>query len=453
MKKLLNAILSALLCITLCLGFAGCNFETGKKPTEKGEQYEENKNAEITLSMCLLGGLYEESIMKSWANAFQKKYDKVGFDFKDKGRTVDNMDGVENLAMTNKLPDIIWTAGDQHSQISEKYFLDLKNLDGADEFFAGFYPALMDTTHVTADDESIRFVPRDYNALVVYYNEAVFDAAGVAYPENGWTYEDFLKTCEDLEKSGKVYRAVENDIGWPPYAYTMMKNRGIEYFNDQGKVIFDTEETEDWYDELQAFNTKYVKQGTGQGFTTYNPSGDNNIAMYINVRPALPELAVAANAAGWGLGAVTFPNYKQEGGADGYVGVGCSGYALNKDLKDDKLEWAWKFLQFCMSKEGYDAAAKWGVLVPALTELADDDSENSWRNYFYGDVEVDADAFVNFAMTPIDLNYFNKLPSDKHKVVTTAASQFWGATKAGGKSYTESVRSFLSTLSDSEITK
>lgn len=41
-------------------------------------------------------------------------------------------------------------------------------------------------------------LPIDTASLVVFYNKDLFDAAGVAYPEAGWTWDDFLATAQAL---------------------------------------------------------------------------------------------------------------------------------------------------------------------------------------------------------------------------------------------------------------
>jgi len=45
---------------------------------------------------------------------------------------------------------------------------------------------------------------KDYSPLVLYYNKTLFDEAGVAYPEEGWTWNDFLATAQalTLDKDG-----------------------------------------------------------------------------------------------------------------------------------------------------------------------------------------------------------------------------------------------------------
>ena len=43
-------------------------------------------------------------------------------------------------------------------------------------------------------------VPQNISSLVVYYNKALFDAAGVPYPGNDWTWDDFLNAGLALTK-------------------------------------------------------------------------------------------------------------------------------------------------------------------------------------------------------------------------------------------------------------
>jgi multiple sugar transport system substrate-binding protein len=42
------------------------------------------------------------------------------------------------------------------------------------------------------------FLPKDFSPLAVYYNKKIFDEYGVAYPEDGWTWEQFLDTAQQL---------------------------------------------------------------------------------------------------------------------------------------------------------------------------------------------------------------------------------------------------------------
>ncbi len=42
-------------------------------------------------------------------------------------------------------------------------------------------------------------VPRDFDAIAIYYNKTLFDDAGVAYPTAEWTWDDFRRRAVDQE--------------------------------------------------------------------------------------------------------------------------------------------------------------------------------------------------------------------------------------------------------------
>lgn len=53
----------------------------------------------------------------------------------------------------------------------------------------------------TYDDE-LQCLPQNISSLVVYWNTALFDAAGVEPPKAGWTWDEFVSTATALTKDG-----------------------------------------------------------------------------------------------------------------------------------------------------------------------------------------------------------------------------------------------------------
>ncbi len=45
-------------------------------------------------------------------------------------------------------------------------------------------------------------LPIAADAIVVFYNKTLFKKAGVAFPKAGWTYDEYLSTCDKLSKWG-----------------------------------------------------------------------------------------------------------------------------------------------------------------------------------------------------------------------------------------------------------
>jgi len=63
--------------------------------------------------------------------------------------------------------------------------------------------------------------PNDFTTLVMYYNEDLFDLAGVEYPENNWTWKDFL------DKAKQLTRDTDGDGTIDTYGFVLMPS---EYY-------------------------------------------------------------------------------------------------------------------------------------------------------------------------------------------------------------------------------
>lgn len=60
-----------------------------------------------------------------------------------------------------------------------------------------FYPEILG---IFARDSQIFAFPKGFSPVVYYYNRALFDAAGVPYPRDSWTWDDFVTTTKALTR-------------------------------------------------------------------------------------------------------------------------------------------------------------------------------------------------------------------------------------------------------------
>jgi multiple sugar transport system substrate-binding protein len=60
-----------------------------------------------------------------------------------------------------------------------------------------FYPNVLG---IFSRDGGVFAFPKGFSPLVYYYNRALFDAAGVPYPADGWTWEEFVATAKRLTR-------------------------------------------------------------------------------------------------------------------------------------------------------------------------------------------------------------------------------------------------------------
>lgn len=99
----------------------------------------------------------------------------------------------------------------------------------------------VDATYVDAaiwrwDGELLAVAP-SMNSIIVFYNKAMFDAAGVAYPPHeanaAWTWDQFVETAqaltsgEGMDKVYGVYVAPWSTV-WTPFLFS----NGAAWFND-----------------------------------------------------------------------------------------------------------------------------------------------------------------------------------------------------------------------------
>jgi len=64
------------------------------------------------------------------------------------------------------------------------------------EFDLGNY--FVKVLDVARRGDAIYTIPLDFTPMVMYYNKKLFDEAGVAYPQPGWSWDDFLETAGKL---------------------------------------------------------------------------------------------------------------------------------------------------------------------------------------------------------------------------------------------------------------
>lgn len=443
MKKMVNVLVAVILAAIAAFSL-GCNVQNTSKK-DNAVEVETNENAEIQLTVGTLSDQSEKNLMATWINAFQRLHKNVNIELKKEYTT---MEALPAYKTSGDMPDILWTAGDQHALYSQgNYFYDLSDetkFAGSEAFFATMYEAVVETTKSHADDTAKWFVPRDYNRLTVFYNKTVFEQMDIALPQDGWTMKQFLATCEQLmtEKNGVKCAKAISWPDWAPMHSTLMRNYGASYLDEDGVCAIDSEATRaayEWYKNF--YNSSVVSEIDGSNFGRYRLGAKEvSSGMFVSTYARLGTVMESAKLNGWQLGTVAFPDFSGQG--EGYTGVGCSGYAISTTCTDEaKRNWAWEFLKWCMSRDGYDTVAEVGVVCPAIRSMRND---GEWTKY--GKDMINYHAFVDDHTYDMGLNYQNVLPkATTQDLLIKFAQDFWK--NAGSVSYEDAVRKFESSFS------
>jgi multiple sugar transport system substrate-binding protein len=87
-------------------------------------------------------------------------------------------------------------------------------------------------------------IPRDFDTIALFYNKDLFDAAGVAYPDESWTWDDFRANAEKLTDEGKGIWGAGMQTSWQENYYNFI-------YQNEGRLLND-DRTESLVDEPAA---------------------------------------------------------------------------------------------------------------------------------------------------------------------------------------------------------
>lgn len=144
-------------------------------------------------------------------------------------------------------------------------------LDGDPAFpVDDFYPHLLERFY---QEGKLWALPKEVSPRVMYYNKALFDRAGLAYPAPGWTLNDFAEAAARLtegEGQEKQYGYSPDTFFLPGDALFFLMQRGIPHPEGGAGVSWDDPDIAEavrWYVGLweAGIMPEYEVSGPGEG--------------------------------------------------------------------------------------------------------------------------------------------------------------------------------------------
>lgn len=132
--------------------------------------------------------------------------------------------------------DLYWLDQNNMSLAAEGVFLPLDEcLAGSEPGTAGdltdYFPGILAVNQFDGQTYGLPWIAQP---VVLYYNTDLFDAAGVEYPEPGWTWDDFVEKAKaltlDTDGDGNTDQWGFINNGWPP-PYMFVWQAGGETIN------------------------------------------------------------------------------------------------------------------------------------------------------------------------------------------------------------------------------
>lgn len=212
-------------------------------------------------------------------------------------------------------------------------------------------------------------VPRDATAGVIAYNKDLFDAAGVPYPEPGWTVEDYREKAIALtDRENDIYGvgAIVGSPGclqWSAFSF----NLGAQLVSLDGTEVagyMDTPEAVNafqWCMDLTAVDEVTAPQGLQEQFGELVFLSGKVAMQHISTW----ELAALNEQADFSWAAVEPPRFDADtpgiAWTDSYVYYMWNGARYKQR--------AWEFLEWLSGPEASKIVAESGVWTPAIPAI------------------------------------------------------------------------------------
>ncbi|MCQ2501236.1 MAG: sugar ABC transporter substrate-binding protein [Lachnospiraceae bacterium] len=283
---------------------------------------------------------------------------------------------LEAGATGGEMPDVFW----MHSQYSEKYMdqgilLDLTDYIAKDDAIdlSNYYE---EVTGLYAMDGKQYAVPKDYDTIALWYNKDMFDEAGIAYPDETWTWEKLIEVAQQLTKEdGSQYGFVGNTDANQEGYYNAIYSYGGYVINDaKDKSGYDDPATL----EAMEMYTGLIKAMPPQ--STMAESG--NLSLFMSNTAAMgmfgswyaasfKQMAEEGNTQ-WACAVLPYHDANGNGSCDEgervsiFNGLGWSAPA-NVENPDD----VYALISYLGSKEGQTRQAELGVTMSAYKGTSD----------------------------------------------------------------------------------
>lgn len=219
-------------------------------------------------------------------------------------------------------------------------------------------------------DGVLTCIPQNLSSLVVYYNQDLFDAAGLAYPQAGWGWDDFLRTAQALTKDTDGDGQTDQfGLGTTAEAIRLIpfiwQNGGAIVDDPQQptRLTLDTPEATaafQWFVDLQVKHHVVPDVVQEEAEDSESRFLNGRLGMYLNSRRGVPTYRTIE---GFDWDVAPLPN-----GREAATMLHADAYCMPAMSKHKAAAWA--LIEFANGPEGQAIIAATGRTVPSLRAVA-----------------------------------------------------------------------------------
>lgn len=232
------------------------------------------------------------------------------------------------------------------------------------------FPALYDPFTI---DGELYIIPAVTYVSVLFYNKDLFDAAGLAYPDENWTWDDYLDAAQKLTivENGRTIQygcSVDKLVNF--YLPWVFSNGGDIVSADRSEFIMNSPEAVEAIDFLR--DLVYTHKVSPEPATNV----DQTVSAFtfqtgkVGMEVMGSWMITTYDKAPFNYGITMIPKSPRTGKAVPMAYP--NGYAMA--AKGSNKDAAWKYISFASSKEGQEILAQSGLGMPTSIEVANSDA-------------------------------------------------------------------------------
>ena len=303
---------------------------------------------------------------------------------------------LEAAAESNTMPDIFWMHTNQILYYSDFGMLaDVTDLyDDVDPNFYNEHFSEISRNNASGSNGRLYGVPKDKDNIILVYNKEMFDAAGVAYPDDDWTWDDMTDASAKIyETTGKYgfMAYAEDHLGYWNFVY---QAGGYILNEDKTKAGFTQPATMDamkFYVGIQNEEwcpTQTYFAETQPGIAFFSELG----SMYLEGNWELMNKATSyPNMDGkWDI--AKLPICPNPASGDGRATIS-NGLCYSTAARGKNLEVVKDVLKYFGTEEAQRLAGSYGVAIPAYNGTEDSYFEAFEKAGYDLDLQIIKDQF------------------------------------------------------------
>ena len=274
-------------------------------------------------------------------------------------------------AAAGEMPDVFYYVSDRLPALVHRgAVLDLMPLIKKDSSVAlsAFFPKIIESCQKPAEGgaaQELYCFPFHFSTDVLFYNKDLFDKAGIAYPNNNWTWDDFAHAAQQL--TGKKNGSTLQFGTLQPRPLLLVKSYGGECF-DQDHCVIASVPTRKSLEFLESLVEKGLAPQTAalrdvevmDGVSLFSTG---RIGMLVGRTYMLPEFSKLNNF-DWDVALVPKGNRR-------YSRLAVGGNCIS--AKTQHPQEAWEFVRYFSSPEAWKILGEFRNCVPANRTAARSD--------------------------------------------------------------------------------